>query len=137
MKKLALSALLPLSLLAAACDTPGGLDFDFAATPLSQAPSPLLADSVVNPSNGIVYVTRYASTPCFTDGLTADGRRNGSQLTLTVERIAANPCTNEQDRTFRYRAIFSNLRSGTYQVRVVEQIDGTAVTAKDTAIVVR
>jgi hypothetical protein len=136
MKKLALSALLPLSLLAA-CETAGGLDFDFAATPLPQAPNPVLADSVANIAGGLVYVTRYTTTPCLSDGLTAGGRRNGSQLTLTVERIASNPCPNDQDRTFRYRAVFGNLRSGTYQVRVVEEINGAPVTVKDTSVVVR
>lgn len=136
MRKLFLSALVPLSLLAA-CDTPGGLDFDFRATSPLQTPSPLPADSIANPSGGILYVTRSTTTPCFTDGLTARGSRDESRLTLRVQRIAASPCPDDRDRYFRYQAFFGNLRSGTYQVRVVEEISGAAQVVADTAITVR
>lgn len=137
MRKLALSALLPLSLLTvAACDTPGGLDFNFAATGLSQTPDPVPADSIFNPVGGVLFILQSTTTPCFQDGLTGKGARNGSRLTLTVTRIPASPCTNETDRFFRYRATFGNLRTGTYQVRVVEEIEGAARVVQDTSFLV-
>lgn len=137
MRKLALSALLPLSLLAAAaCDTPGGLDFNFAATGLPQTPDPIPSDSLFNPVGGVLYLIRSTTTPCYADGLTGDGDRNGSRLTLTVTRIPASPCTNEEDRFFRYRATFGNLSTGTYQVRIVEEIEGAPRVVQDTSIVV-
>lgn len=136
MRKVVLSALLPLALVAA-CDAPDQLNFAFEGTALPEAPSPIPADSVLSPSRGVLYITRTTTTPCFSDGLTARGRLDSGMLTLTVQRIAASPCPDEEDRFFRYQAFFSSLRAGTYQVQVLEQIEGTPMVVKDTSVVVR
>lgn len=121
----------------AACETEPGLDFAFQSLPLASTPTAFPRDSVGDYGSGILRITRNnVVVPCFNDVLTGDGDRNGQELTLTVTRRPQNPCGDDTDRVYRYEALYGNLRGGSYRVRVVENLNGTAQTVKDTTVTV-
>jgi len=88
-------------------------------------------------ASGAVAITGGVTTECWVDGVTLDGDRSGGTLTMTIERIAQEPCTDARTRHHTYLGIFSGLRPRDYTFRVINAMSGTPVVELETILEVK
>jgi hypothetical protein len=108
--------------------------FQGQVTNLSTAPAEIPEIEMEVVASGAVAITGGVTTECWVDGVTLDGDRAGSTLTMTIERIAQEPCTDARTRHHTYLAVFSGLRPRDYTFRVINAMNGTPVVELETIL---
>ena len=126
MKKL-LALLVAAAALGACNDAAGAFHFNSEVTREEESGTGGTADASNQGANGVRVVGATLS-PCWWDRVRLDGDRSGNTLTVRVIRVAQEPCTDNRVRRHTWIGIFSGLSSGTYTVRVIDEVDGTPET---------
>jgi hypothetical protein len=121
------------------CLDPSGTNYRFQGQVqnLNAAPNPPTPVEVENLAAGALSITGGATTPCWEEGVTVDGDKSGRTLTVTVDRTVRNPCNDQRTRHHIFIGIFSNLRPGTYTVRVIDETTDASVVMLDTNVQVQ
>jgi hypothetical protein len=138
MKKLL--PLLALLAFAAGClgTTSNNFFFSYDVDRLENPPAAAPGVQVTNDVSGILAVEYGTTTPCFTDQIELNGNRSGEVLTLrVVRRPQPGACTDNRTRHFRYQAVFSGMRLGTYTLRIIDETSGTPTTVYDQQVTLR
>jgi hypothetical protein len=98
------------------------------------------AQAVIRPiaikvlANGVVGISGTVTTQCWVDGVTLDGDRRGKTLVLNIGRVGQEPCQDTRARLHDYAGIFSGLRPGSHNFRVVNQMGAQPVVEFETTL---
>ncbi|HEU4454527.1 MAG TPA: hypothetical protein VFR81_15775 [Longimicrobium sp.] len=129
-----LAALTVLALGACVGPSDAGWRFTGQVQNLTTAPAATPIIELENVASGAVAITGGVMTECWNDGVTLDGDRSGTTLTMTIERVAQTSCTDERTRHHLYLGIFSQLRSGEYTFRVINAMGDAPVVELETTL---
>lgn len=126
MKKLLPALLVALAVLPGCL---GGTDnnffFEYSVDRLEAPPAAPIPITTQEVFVGGLEVRGGTATPCFTDQLNLQGRRDGSTLTLRLLRQSEPTCSDNRTRHHRWAALFTGIRSGTYTLVVQDETTGT------------